>query len=63
MVRLEGAAVGGAERVGQLFVGVGRVGGQGQARKFETTNLSLYVSYFFSSFLHLFYFDSHEGVL
>ena len=37
VMRLEGAAVGGAERVGELFVGLGRVGRQGEAGELETT--------------------------
>lgn len=38
VVRLEGAGVGGAERVGELLVGLGRVGRQGEAGEFEATD-------------------------
>lgn len=37
VVRLEGAAVGSAEGVGKLLVGLGRVGSQGEAGEFKTT--------------------------
>ena len=36
VVRLQGAAVGGTEGVGELFVGLGRVGSQGEAGELET---------------------------
>lgn len=37
VMRLEGAAVGGAEGVGELFVGLGRIGSQGEAGELEAT--------------------------
>lgn len=38
VVRLEGAAVGGAEGVSKLLIGLGRVGGQGEAGKLKSTD-------------------------